>query len=219
MDGQALLVTEEEVDVGITTSRNLKPAAQCQKAARTAAAVLGQITRAFHYRDRHVFMRLYCQYVRPHLEFAAPAWSPWQEGDKECLERVQRRAVAMVSGLAARDYEERLQELGLLTLEERRHQMDMAQVHKMLAGIDKVCTEDLFTMANSHGRHTRNADAPLSLRQGASRLEVRKNFFTQRVVSDWNRIPGEIKTLKSAQAFKRCYRELRSKRVHAAGAQ
>ena len=217
MEGQALLVTEEEVDVGITTSRNLKPAAQCQKAARTAMAVLGQIARAFHYRDRHVFVRLYCQYVRPHLEFAGPAWSPWQEGDKECLKRVQRKAVAMVSGLAARDYDDRLRELGLLTLEERRHQMDMAQVYKMLTGKDKVNRERLFTMANTHGRHTRTADAPLSLRQGASRLEVRKNFFTQRVVADWNKIPGETKTLKSVQAFKSSYRNLRSQRVHAAG--
>ena len=112
-----------------------------------------------------------------------------------------------------------LLELGLLTLEERRHQMDMAQVHKMLKGIDNVDTETLFTMASTHGRHTRNADAPLNLRQGVSRLEVRKNFFTQRVVVDWNRIPGEIKTLKSAQAFKRSYRKLRSQRVHAAGGQ
>ena len=97
--------------------------------------------------------------------------------------------------------------------------MDMAQVYKMLTGKDNVDTEALFTMANTHGRHTRNADAPLNLRQGVSRLEVRKHFFTQRVIADWNRIPGDIKTLKSAQAFKRCYREWRSTRVHAAGGQ
>ena len=126
MEGQQLASTEEEVDVGVTTSRNLKPAAQCNKAARTATAVLGQISRAFHYRDRHIFMGLYNQYVRPHLEFAGPAWSPWQEGDKECLEPVQKKAVEMVSGLVARDYEEQLHELGMTTLEERRHQTDMA---------------------------------------------------------------------------------------------
>ena len=70
-------------------------------------------------------MKVYCHYVRLHLEFAGPAWSPWQEGDKDYLERVQRKAVAMVSGLAAREYEKRLQELGLLTLEERRHQTEL----------------------------------------------------------------------------------------------
>jgi hypothetical protein len=79
----------------------LKQSAQCKKAARTAQTVLSQISRAFHFRDRHVFLRLYVQYVqvRPHLEFASPAWSPWLEADKELLEKIQRRAVNMVWGL------------------------------------------------------------------------------------------------------------------------
>ena len=47
-------------------------------------------------------MKLYKQYVRPHLEFAVTAWSPWTEADKECLEKVQRRAVKMISGLTSR---------------------------------------------------------------------------------------------------------------------
>ncbi len=48
-----------------------------------------------------------------------PAWSPWQEGDKEVLEKVQKRAVKIISGLEGKTYEERLKEVGLLTLEER----------------------------------------------------------------------------------------------------
>ena len=72
-------------------------------------------------------MSLYSQYVRLHLEFAGPAWSPWLEGDKEVLEKVQKRAVKMVSGLKGDNYEDRIKELGLPTLEERRHQADMVQ--------------------------------------------------------------------------------------------
>jgi ribonuclease P/MRP protein subunit RPP40 len=107
-----LEVTEEERDIGVIVSKNLKPASQCKKAARTAQTVLSQISRAFHYRDRHVFIRLYVQYVRPHLEFAVPAWSPWLEADKEVLEKVQRRAIQMVSGLKAHTYEDRLKGAG-----------------------------------------------------------------------------------------------------------
>jgi hypothetical protein len=44
--------------------------------------------RAFHCRDRHIFVRLYTQYVKPHLEFARPARSPWLEADKEKLEKI-----------------------------------------------------------------------------------------------------------------------------------
>jgi hypothetical protein len=62
--------TSEERDIGVTVCSNLKQGAQCRKAARTAAAVLGQVSRVFHYRDRFTFVKLYKQYVRPHLEFA-----------------------------------------------------------------------------------------------------------------------------------------------------
>jgi ribonuclease P/MRP protein subunit RPP40 len=116
MKGQQLAETEEERDIGVMVSRHLKPSAQCKNAARTAQTLLRQLTRAFHYRDRHVFLRLYIQYVRPHLEFCVPAWSPWLDGDKDCLERVQKRAVGMISGLAGRTYEDRLKELGIVTL-------------------------------------------------------------------------------------------------------
>ncbi len=71
MNNQTLDSTAEERDIGVMISENLKPAAQCAKAAKTAQGVLGQLTQAFHYRDRHVFMRLYKQYVRPHLEFSS----------------------------------------------------------------------------------------------------------------------------------------------------
>jgi hypothetical protein len=61
----------------VLVSGNLKPAAQCARAAKTVQTVLGQISRLFYYRDRLVFMRLYKQYnVRPHLEFSVQAWSP-----------------------------------------------------------------------------------------------------------------------------------------------
>ena len=71
-------------------------------------------------------MKLYKQYLRPHLEFAVTAWSPWSVADKESLERVQRMAVKMISGLTSNDYSKRLAELSMETLEERRHRMDMA---------------------------------------------------------------------------------------------
>ena len=73
MDGKALTRTEQERDIGVVMSDNLKPTVQCKKAAQTINAVLGQILRAFHYRDRYVFFDLYKQYVWPHLEFAVAA--------------------------------------------------------------------------------------------------------------------------------------------------
>jgi ribonucleases P/MRP protein subunit RPP40 len=82
MGGQRLDVSTSERDVDITICNTLKPSEQCRKAAATANTVLSQIHRSFHYRDRHTYIRLYVQDVRPHLEFAAPAWSPWKKSRK-----------------------------------------------------------------------------------------------------------------------------------------
>ena len=73
-------------------------------------AILGQILRAFHYRDRRDLINLYKQYVQPHDEFACPAWSPWTVADKR-----QERSVKMISGLKGDTYTEKLKELKMLS--------------------------------------------------------------------------------------------------------
>ena len=87
MAGQDLGETELEKDLGVLVSDNLKPSAHCSKAAKKANAVLGQITRAFHYRTKHVLAKLFKAFVRPVLEYAVAVWSPWTEGDCKVLEK------------------------------------------------------------------------------------------------------------------------------------
>jgi hypothetical protein len=209
MEGHVLQETAEEKDIGVYITKLLKPATQCKAAARTAQAVLGQISRAFHFRDRHVFIKLYKQYVRPHLEFSTQAWSPWHEEDKACLERVQQRAVKMVSGLSGTTYEERLQELRLPTLDERRHQADMCMVHKIMHGHGGLEASTWFEAANVQ-RSMRSAAGPLNIKIKHGRLELRRKFFTERVAADWNDIPADLKREEKAARFRARYKQLRA---------
>jgi ribonucleases P/MRP protein subunit RPP40 len=206
MQDTKLAVIEEEKDVGVTIHNSLKPARQCQRAAATGLGVLYQLRKNFHYRDRHVFVNLYKQYVRPHLEFATPVWSPWQAADKQVLENVQKKFVNMIAGLQQGTYEEKCKEIGLETLEERRNVQDMAQAYKMLQGKEKLRRNQLFNHVDG-GRTRQDAD-PLNIKQGPARLEIRKNFFTQRIVKNWNSIPREIKCAKNVTGFKAAYRSL-----------
>ena len=101
--GHVIEETVEEKDLGVLIHNSGKPSAQCAAAAKKANQVLGQMARAFSYRDT-TWVRMYTTYVRPHLEYAVQAWSPWLKADIDCLEDVQRRAIKMVSGLHSSSY-------------------------------------------------------------------------------------------------------------------
>jgi hypothetical protein len=212
MGGHTLATTDCEQDIGVLVRSDLKPSDQCAKAARTANAVLGQISRAFHYRDRWTFVKLYNLYVRPHLEFAVAAWSPWTHGDIDSLERVQKRAISMVSGLGNKTYEERLQELGLTTLEARRDEICLSEMFKIMRGISNVNYNTWFdtVAATAGGRQTRLAADPLNVKLPPARLEIRRNFFSVKICEKWNKLPGKVKESKNVRQFKMELKKLRA---------
>ena len=194
-------VTVSERDLGVTIDRTLKPTNQCKKAAAKARVVLSQITKNFHYRDRKHFINLYKQYVRPHLEFASPAWAPWSVIDREVLEKVQEQALRFTTGLKGKTYEERCKEVGLETLERRRKNQDLLQAFKIVKGIDRVDPGKLFTRV-SHTARTRNAADTMNLQKERARKDVRMNSFSIRIVDHWNSIPEKVKASERAEAFK-----------------
>ena len=76
MAGQQMKETELEKDLGVMISKDMKPSQHCAKAAKAANATLGQIARAFHYRNKQMLAKLFKVFVRPKLEYAAQPWSP-----------------------------------------------------------------------------------------------------------------------------------------------
>ena len=206
MDGHELDKISWEKDIGVIIHDSLKPSQQCAESARKARGVLSQIKHAFHFRDRVVLVNLYKIYVRPHLEFSVPAWAPWSEGDSEVLEKVQKQLVSMISGLAGKTYEEKLVELKLQSLAERRVRYDMVETFKIMHGYTNVNRDVWFsTVEGSSQRVTRLAADPLNLRAKPAKLDIRKYFFSNRVVEHWNQLPQTIKNAKSVMHFKAMY--------------
>ena len=207
--GCVLARSEEEKDLGVLIHESLKPSSQCAKAAKKANQVLGQMARAFTYRDKSTWVKLYIQYVRPHLEYAIQAWCPWTDADIEILENVQRRAVRMISGLQSSTYENRLAEIGLMSLVTRRQRGDMIEVWKLLHGKENVDKSHWFTLASEVAmRPTRQSSAPLAIKPPHWKGEIRRNFFSNRVVEHWNHLPQTLQNSSDINSFKNHYDSL-----------
>ena len=144
-----LATSEYEKDIGVVIDKTLKTFRQCAIAAKKANQVLGQVSCSFHFRDRHTFPKLYVQFVRCQLESSVVVRNPWTNPDISTLEKVQIRAVNLVSRLSGRSYEVKLTELHLQSLYEKRVvHFDMVQTFNILISLDNVDYRTWFeTMA------------------------------------------------------------------------
>ena len=142
-------------------------------------------------------------YVRPHLEYAITSWNPWTVQDKEQLEKVQIRALKMCTNLKAKTYSEKLKEAGIDSLEERRTKFDLTQVWKILHKFDRVDESVWFEkVQETSERTTRLSSSPWNICLKDCKTDQRKNFFSNRVVKDWNNLPEEIKSCEKIGTFK-----------------
>ena len=123
--------------------------------------------------------------------------------DIELQENVQRKFVRNVCNLVGNTYEERLQELGMTTLQDRRLYLDLIEVYKIVNCISCPDPRIFFTLTGENTRrHTRFTSYQKNIIQQRANLDIRKHFFSQRIIEPWNKLPTSIKESNSISCFK-----------------
>ena len=188
-----------ERDLGVAIDNHLNFKLHISQTVSQTNRLLGMIRRSFEHLDQETFLYLYKGLIRPKLEYAQAVWNPHLQGSIYAIEAVQRRATKLVPGFSNLEYSERLRKLNLTTLSCRRARGDMLETFKYMKG--QYNTSPILHLdTRTHGTTTRGHQ--LKLEKGRSRLDVRKHFFTQRVVNLWNSLPENLVSAPTVNAFK-----------------
>ena len=197
MGNAPLSVDDTEKDVGVTFDSSLMFRQHIKQMIAKANSRVGMIKRSFSRLNKQGFKLLYKSLVRPILEYCSCIWNPIYKSDQLDIEKVQRRATKICSGLKDKSYPERLIELNLTTLAYRRQRADIIQVFRIMKQFDKIPFEQFFTFNESN---TRGNGRKLIKPRGDTVL--RQHTFSNRVINLWNDMPKEAVDCETINAFK-----------------
>ena len=90
MGGEALTPTVSTPYLGLTLQCDLKWSSHISIITTKAQKILGMLRRNLNKAPCHVKAKSFTTLARPKLEYCSSIWSPWQAGEKNKLERLQR---------------------------------------------------------------------------------------------------------------------------------
>ena len=207
-EGPVIETVEQEKDLGVIISNDLKTDKMVGKQTQKAHLKLSQFNTSFTYRG-NTWMKLYKTYVKPSMMYASEAWRPNTKEGIEKLESVQRRALKMLGKLKDRNsYREACREAGMNTIEEELDEADLVRTFRILNGNDKVEKETFWKMAEARaGAGRRRFKAKEIERTVAVQQKgIRKNSFSSRVQDPWNLLEDSVKLCKNPKSFRVAYR-------------
>ena len=184
-------------DLGIQIDSKLKFHIHTDMVVKKAYRILGLICKSFECKDSDVMVKLYKTLVRPIVEYNNVIWGPSYTLDNQKLERMQRKATRMIPSINHLSYYDRLRHLNIPSLQHRRRRGDLIYLYQILKGSYDI-ENHLFTPSTSTVTrgHTRK------LFKHHTNSYTRSNFYSNRVINDWNSLPQSIVDSPSVNDFK-----------------
>ena len=134
-------------------------------------------------------LKLYCSFIRPHLEYAAIVWNPTLKGDIESLENVQKFALRVSKKSWNSVYQELLASAKLPSLQDRRVQKQVSATCLKLLMARLIFLMHLFMLCCTVT--TFDCQRNYSLLCHSVKLVLTSTPFSQTPLTSWNKLPRE----------------------------
>ena len=145
--------------LGVVIDKKLKWTDHINYSKSKATKLLNLLRRNLSNCSYAVKQRCYTALVRPHLEYAAPVWSPHYKAGCSTLENIQKRAARWISAKWDRktfswskSYADCCKELNWLSLEQCRSMLSCSQVYKFMNNLDCLASSPHYALTNSRTR-------------------------------------------------------------------
>ena len=161
----------------------------------------GFIRRNFNTCPTNIKSSLYSSLVRPILEYACSIWSPHCNNEIQFIEAVQRRAARFAVNCYSR-YQSVTsipQQLDWPTLRERRDQMKLIMMYKIIHGLIYIQHNLPLTYSNLNNISRGHLHRFI---QPATRIDSYKHSFFPSTICMWNRLPSVVVMSESLFQFK-----------------
>jgi hypothetical protein len=179
-------------DLGITVSDDLSWEPHITKIAKNATTRLFILFKALRSTSPKLLLHMYHTYVRPLVEFATPVFNPNLRKLVDKLEKVQRIAVRLIFARSKdlrpysnAPYEEKLQRLGIESLETRRNKFDLTFLNDYISGNTNFKLN--LVMRSSI---TRGAEKKLII--PLAKRPIRSNYFSVRASKRYVKLPRAL---------------------------
>ena len=212
--------------LGVQIANDLKWANHIQNISGKASSTLGLLKRNLKHCPEISKRLAYISLVRSTLEYGATIWDPYYVKDIIQLERIQRRAVRFIISDYLTKTEgfitNKLQDLNLETLQERRKQLRLVLFYKVVNGhVPAINPEDYLTKVTGRRRAKpsiykdcvvlKQFDRSVRKHNNcyqttAGRTEQFRNSFFIRTVVDWNNLDETSISAETINKFKSALR-------------
>ena len=189
-------------DVGIIVDDSLKFDKHISFIVHKAMSCCKLILKSFQSKDKTLLVKAFNTYVRPILEYCSPVWSPHYYYLIEKLEHVQRYFTKRIPGLWRMSYNEPLNNLGIHSLKCRRNMKDLTMCFQIISKNVSTSISNCFEQpANNQTLSQTRGNSRKLFKHFAINNHL-KFFFSNRIISQWNKLPDQIVTSPSTMSFK-----------------